>query len=311
MLRSFIIIISLFFISPSFAKDDSLLTVKQQLDRLQREVSDISLLVFKQKNINNNDNEKELLNSSALTTFDLRIYDLEKDIEKLNENFEELIFQIDDLKSLYEEINIVTDSKINSLKENLVFQNNNEIQNIDNNEAIVDVINQNENKSQNSLGNIIIKSEDLSDQKKQIIIVESTSELKKIILTPEEEFQIAFDLLRSQKFNEAKNVLHEFIENHKDNRLSGSAHYWLGEIYLLKKEYRESALILAEGYQKYPKSLKAPEMLYKLSESLINIDKMVDACNTLIKLKLEFSKHKIFNKTQDKIVELECDILSE
>ena len=310
MLRNFIFIISLIFINTSFAKDDSLLTIKQQLDRLQREISDISMLVFKEKKISNNDNEKKLLNSTTLTTFDLRIYDLEKDIKKLNENFEELIFQIDDLKSLYAELNNSINSQINNLKESLVFQNKNEFQNIDNNEVIDEVINKNENKSQNSLGDIIIKSEDLSDQKKQII-TEETLPQAKILLNPEEEFQIAFDLLRSQEFNEAKNALHKFIENHKDNRLSGSAHYWLGEIYLLKKEYRESALILAEGYQKYPKSLKAPEMLYKLSESLIKIDKIADACNTLIKLKLEFSNHKIFNKTHDKIVELKCDTSAE
>ena len=41
--------------------------------------------------------------------------------------------------------------------------------------------------------------------------------------------------------------------------LAGSAHYWLGEIYLLKKENREAALVFAEGYQKYPQSIKAPD----------------------------------------------------
>ena len=76
-------------------------------------------------------------------------------------------------------------------------------------------------------------------------------------LTPEDQFQQAFDLLRNQRFDEAKTSFLMFIEDNNENILSGTAHYWLGEIYLLKKEYREAALILAEGYQKFPNSIKS------------------------------------------------------
>ena len=76
----------------------------------------------------------------------------------------------------------------------------------------------------------------------------------------------------------------------------------LGEIYLLKKEYREAALILAEGYQKFPKSIKAPDTLYKLSESLINIDKKNNGCNTLEKFTKEFPQHKLLIKVEKKII---------
>ena len=100
-------------------------------------------------------------------------------------------------------------------------------------------------------------------------------------MNPEEQFQLAFDLLRYQKFDQATTALEDFIENNSALDLSGSAFYWLGEIHLMKKEYREGALIFAEGYQKYPSSLKAPDNLYKLSEALLQIDKFTEACNTL------------------------------
>ena len=101
MLKFFIVIIFLFF-SSLLSAEDSLLTLKQKLDRLQREVDDISKLVFQ----SNRDSETVIknqnnTNASDLTAFDLRIYDLEKDIKKLNSNFEELIFQIEDLNNLY------------------------------------------------------------------------------------------------------------------------------------------------------------------------------------------------------------------
>ena len=81
-----------------------------------------------------------------------------------------------------------------------------------------------------------------------------------------------------------KEFLKEFINDYPEHELTGSAHYWLGEINFLKKEYREAALVFAEGYQKYPESKKAPDSLYKLAESLIKIEKKDEACETLNQL---------------------------
>ena len=111
VLKYFIFIFVLFFLNFGQA-EDSLLTIKQQIDRLQREVSDLSKLVFTSSR-----NDQSLQSSKKnqqldLTVFDMRIYNLEKDIKKLNENFEDLIFQIDDLMNLYEELNINLQSKL-------------------------------------------------------------------------------------------------------------------------------------------------------------------------------------------------------
>ena len=91
------------------------------------------------------------------------------------------------------------------------------------------------------------------------------------------------------------------IKNNTENSLSGSAHYWLGEIYFLQKEYREAALILAEGYQKFPQSIKAADMLYKLSDALFKIDRQTDGCLTLAKFEQDFSNHKLLFKVRTKI----------
>ena len=262
MFRYIFCFILFFFCKASFA-DNSLLTLKQQLDRLQREVSDLSQSFFVDSNNTKNDGKK-IDDLSSLTTFDLRIYDLEKDIKKLNSNFEEIIFQLDDLKNLYENLNIT----LNSMTLNRQDDINNENIKINNEDQANDV-----------LGTMTINSEDLSNKSQEIsgeeIDQETEDEIKleKVkSLSPEEEFQLAFDLLRGQQFTEAIQALKKFIKDNEENNLAGSAHYWLGEIYLLNKEFREAALILAEGYQKFPNSVKAPDTLYKLSKSLISIN---------------------------------------
>ena len=284
------LIVCLFLTNFSTYGEESQRSLKQQLDRLQRDVDDLSKLVY-QKNIHNveSENKAESENSMNISAFDMRIYDLEKDIKTLNSNFEEVIFQIDALKKLYEELNIKIDTHlIDKIKES-------ETSEISSNEI------KDNSVSENTLGTLIINSEDLSDS------TEGNQPDNKILdLSPDEQFQIAFDLLRSQQFDQAKKALEEFINNNRENQLAGSAYYWIGEIHLLKKEYREAALVFAEGYQKYPSSVKAPNNLYKLAEALSQIDKVKDACNTLNKFTKEHTNHKLINKSNNMIIELNC-----
>ena len=235
-----------------------------------------------------------------LTSIDLRIYDLEKDIKKLNKYFEELSFQVDDLLKSFDNFTLNIESKfLNNQKfidVNEDSQNNNTIK-----EDGVLI-----SSETNSLGNIVISSDKLNDNEIELID-ESKADYQNLDkFTPQEQYQRAFEMLTGQKFNEAKVALLQFIENNENDPLSGSAHYWLGEIYMLKKEFREAALILAEGYQRFPNSIKAPAMLYKLSNSLLKINKKNDACNTLQKLIVEFPDNKLINQSQEKIVELQC-----
>ena len=299
-----------FFITFELQAKESLLTIKQQLDRLQREVSDLSQSVFKGSKDQTFDTIQDSSQSSNLTAFDLRIYDLEKDIKILNENFEELIFEIDDLKKLYEEINLLNSTKslIQDNNVDILKENNITISSKDSKNILLDKEN-----NENILGTLVINSKDLSSiEEKEILVVENQGKNEEnnskntIELNPEEEFQKAFDMIRNQQFAEAKKALQNFITKYQDDQLVGSAHYWLGEIYFLKKEYREAALILAEGYQKFPLSFKAPNILYKLSDSLVNIDKKKDACNTLEKLMNEFPKHKLASKAKKKLTSLNC-----
>ena len=293
------LIVFLFFFSLYAYGEEGQRSLKQQLDRLQRDVNDLSKLVYKNNthNIDNieSKNKVESENSLNISAFDMRIYDLEKDIKTLNLNFEEALFQMDELKKLYEELNIKIDTHlINKSGETKTSEiSSNEIKD---NSISEDSI------SENTLGTLKINSEDLSNSTE-----ENKPDNKILDLSPDEQFQIAFDLLRSQQFDQAKKALEDFIDKNSENQLAGSSYYWLGEIHLLKKKYREAALVFAEGYQKYPTSIKAPDSLYKLAETLSQIDKINDACNTLKKFTKEYTNHKLINKTNSMIIELECE----
>jgi TolA-binding protein len=89
-----------------------------------------------------------------------------------------------------------------------------------------------------------------------------------------------------------------------ENQLSGSAHFWLGKIYLFETNYRKAAIVFGEGVQKFPNSIKAPEMYYELAKSLKEMDKIPESCKTLVLLEQNYEGNKFTNdpeKIKDKL----------
>ena len=296
----FLFLINIIF-SSSLLANDNLLTIQQQLDRLQREVSDLSQTVFSNIDNSNLENESDMVTN--LSSIDMRIYDLEKDLKNLNSNFEEIIFKFEDILLKIDNF----EKSINLIDENLIKLNNSELTS----QKKLNLNNENNNESvseANTLGSLKITSENTEANDDLDPVQEEENIETEINLSPEEQFQAAFDYVRKKEWDLAKKSLNNFIINNPENQLAGSAHYWLGELYILEKKYRDAALIFAEGYQKFPKSIKAPDMLFKLSESLYNVDKIEDSCKTLEKLNSDYPNSKFKKNALKNIKEYQCSI---
>lgn len=287
----------------SFAEDA--LTIKQQLDRIMEEVKDLNKAVFNKSF----DNEKlnsldESIDTERFTSIDIRIYDLEKDIKNLTLQFEEILFKLDDISNdmadLESELILKLEkSNIESKKENIENYQ-------DTTEEDLEI------EEKNTLGKIVISdnidAENDKDSSDLNIEKEKNSLLKELSsLNPEEQMQYALDQMMKKNYNDSKNILDEFIKNFPENQLSGSAHFWLGKIYLFETNYRKAAIVFGEGVQKFPNSIKAPEMYYELAKSLKEMDKISESCKTLALLAQNYEGNK-FTKDPEKIKDkLNCD----
>jgi len=287
----------------SFAEDA--LTIKQQLDRIMEEVKDLNKAVFNKsfdnKKLNSLD---ESIDTERFTSIDIRIYDLEKDIKNLTLQFEEILFKLDDISNdmadLESELILKLEkSNIESKKENIENYQ-------DTTEEDLEI------KEKNTLGKIVISdnidAENDKDSSDLNIEKEKNSLLKELSsLNPEEQMQYALDQMMKKNYNDSKNILDEFIKNFPENQLSGSAHFWLGKIYLFETNYRKAAIVFGEGVQKFPNSIKAPEMYYELAKSLKEMDKISESCKTLALLAQNYEGNK-FTKDPEKIKDkLNCD----
>ncbi len=300
MFKYILTIIIIFFSTYAYSNENEL-TINQQLERLQREVSDISKEVFSNSSSQSSGTNNDFVKN--LSSIDLRIYDIENDIKNLTSNLEDLYFQLDDILNKLENLELVINN-LQPITPNNVKVNTDEVLQ-DSSEVKSNTLSDTENE--NTLGTLNI-SKNINDTNEEVISndKEVNSNEKEMVLSPEDQFQVAFDNIRNKKWQDAKTTFEQFIADNPDNQLSGSAHYWLGELYILEKNYREAALIFAEGFQKFPDSIKAAEMLFKLSQSLYQVEKTVEACKTMEKLIIDFPKNKIISQTKKQIIDYNC-----
>jgi len=106
--------------------------------------------------------------------------------------------------------------------------------------------------------------------------------------TPNGQYEAAFALLRRADYPGAEQALRAFVTQHPKDPLAGNAQYWLGETFYVRKNWKDAAIAFAEGYQKYPKSGKAPDDLLKLAMSLGNMGQKANACTALTRLDHDF-----------------------
>ncbi len=291
MIKNFLVFFIVLFFCYSSYGNESLTKIKQSIEKIERDISDLQKTVYSNSS-NKQSSSVDQNTSSEITVFDMRLRDIEKELQNINLSYENLYFEIEDLKTNIDNLSINLNSAIINMNNQV--SNNQQLQN-----------QTNEVLEENTLGTITIGSEELvSEESSQNDL--SINQQTKEYSSPEEQYQEAFDFLRNQRFDKAESSLKIFLKDHSSHKFAGSAYYWLGELYLLQKEYREAALFFAEGYQKHPDSVKSPDNLYKLAQTYVKIEKKDEACDTYDHFLQKYTQHKLVNKIKLNKSDLEC-----
>jgi tol-pal system protein YbgF len=107
-------------------------------------------------------------------------------------------------------------------------------------------------------------------------------------LTPEEQYDRAFEMLRKTDYANAEKAFKTFIDKNPQDKLAYNAKYWYGETLYVQNKYDEAAVAFADAYQQNPRGEKAPDNLLDLAKSLGALGKVPDACATLDSLKSKY-----------------------
>ncbi len=321
----FTYIISIFFISFSAASEE--LSMREILEIIQKDLRTLERAVYSESFQKKTEGETALTNKETedvLTRHLLKLSEIEKQFQNLTNKFEEINFKVDKLSSRLSKTQADNQLRFQDLENNSNFvqksDNNQENlitnENLDNDLASKKIM---PGSSQpQDLGTISYK--DMTDtndtqaiqsvETTQTILTENFINEEKILpdSSPLEQYEFATSFLKVGDYNMAERAFREFVDTNPDNDLSGNAQYWYAETFRIRQLYTDAASAYLEGYQKYPKSEKAPINLLKLGVSLVQIGEKDQGCLMIAGVKKQYpnATQSVLQKAKYEEKKFEC-----
>ena len=314
-------IIFLFCISSSNLYSDNH-NVLQILEALQQDLKTLERAVysesFEKKNISNeSENFSDDNSEEALTRHLLKLSEIENQFRDLTNKFEEINFKLDKLSNRLTKLqsdNQLRFEQVERTMGNVVSTGAaNLTENISENDKILPGTSEPQD-----LGSISYKDMTTSATTQQTQSIDSTStvllenveNIEKLLpdSSPEKQYEFATSFLKVGDYNTAERALKEFVETNPSHNLAGNAQYWFAETFRIRQLYVDAASAYLEGYQKYPKSEKAPDNLLKLGVSLVQIGEKDQGCMMITSLEKEYpdASQSILQKAKYEEKKFEC-----
>ncbi|MHB1110762.1 MAG: tol-pal system protein YbgF, partial [Devosia sp.] len=103
------------------------------------------------------------------------------------------------------------------------------------------------------------------------------------------QYAAGYDAIVRGDYAFAEEQFQQFIALYPDDPQAPDATNWLGEALIQRGAYDDAALILAEGYQKYQATPRAPDLMLKLGIALSGAGEQEVACRTFFTLQKRYT----------------------
>ena len=312
--RSFLLIFGiLFFILLPKHSYSETQNVYELLELIQKDLRTLEKAVYSD---NFSASEQPSVSSSTLdqnseevlTRHLLKLSEIEKQFQELTNKFEEINFKLDKLSTRMTKVQADNQVRFQQLENQASTINVNK----DQQELLPG------SSQPQDLGSISYKDTEtqLETQQTQSIdttqtIVTETFQAEEKILpdtTPEKQYEFATSFLKVGDYNTAERAFREFVLSNSEHDLAGNAQYWYAETFRIRQLYTDAASAYLEGYQKYPKSKKAPINLLKLGVSLVQIGEKDQGCLMITGVEKHYPKanQSVLQKAKYEEKKFEC-----
>jgi len=264
----------------------------EKLEILQEDIKTLEKAVYSQEFKTSTSNELLSSDGDILTRHLLKLSELEEQFKILTNNFEEINFKLDKLSNRITKVQTDNQMRFQDLEKSGF--------NTETNITTSGVKKLPGSSEPTDLGGVsdadVASLEQI--QKTQSIesvgtvITETAQRTEKILpqTSPEEQYEFATSFLKVGDYETAEFALREFLDINSDHKLAGNAQYWYGETFRVRQLYQDAASAYLDGYQKYPKSQKAPVNLLRLGVMLVQIGEKEQGCSMILGVKEQYPK---------------------
>ena len=296
--------------SSSFADShniyDVLELIKKDLKTLEKAVYSESL----NGNSNNASSSNNLDQNSedVLTRHLLKLTEIENQFQELTNKFEEINFKLDKLSNRLSKVQADNQLRFQELESGNITSSNE-------NKELTLLPGSSQPQDLGSISYKDTETKSLTQQTQSIettgTIITETFQLEEKLLpdeNPDRQYEFAISFLKVGDYNTAERAFREFVDTNPEHKLAGNAQYWYAETFRIRQLYTDAASAYLEGYQKYPKSDKAPINLLKLGVSLVQIGEKDQGCLMIVGVKKEYpeANQSVLQKAKYEEKKFEC-----
>jgi tol-pal system protein YbgF len=312
--KIYIIFILLFFSNNviSNAEEEKIDIVADQLQILTQDLKTLEKAVYKTAEITSGSSSisSNGLNEEILTRHLLKLNEIEEEFRKMTNRFEEVNFKLDNLSSRVTKIQSDTQLRFSDLENSDIKlkdkKKNKKTAKLPGTEKAQDFGKAQEydldpEEKTQATQSIEAKASVFSEER-----IPETSLLPN--KPPKEQYNFAVSFMKVGDYETAELALREFIDKNKTHELAGSAQYWYGETFRIRQLYSDAATAYLDGYQNYPKSVKAPENLLKLGSTMVQLGEKDQGCKMIKGLKKQYPKasQSVLQKAQYEQKRFKC-----
>jgi len=293
----------------SYAEEED--SIIKQLEILREDIKTLEKAVYSQELKTTSSNELLTSDNDILTKHLLKLSELEEQFKILTNNFEEINFKLDKLSNRITKVQTDNQMRFQDIEKSGLSTSTN--------------ISDSKKKKLPGSGEATdlggISDDDVASleqvQKTQSIesvgtvVTETTQRTEKILpdASPEKQYEFATSFLKVGDYETAEFALREFLDENAEHKLAGNAQYWYGETFRVRQLYQDAASAYLDGYQKYPKSSKAPVNLLKLGVMLVQIGEKQQGCSMILGIKEQYpdANQSVIQKAEYEKKKFNCE----
>ena len=272
-----------------YAQDTEL--ILQELQILQKDIKTLEKAVYSQPGTGMSSSGKTSNSyDDVLTQHLLKLSDLEEQFKILTNNFEEINFKLDKLSSRITKVQVDNQMRFQDLERSGLNQGTSIVSS-----GIIKLPGSGEAQDLGGVSDSDIASLEQVQKTQSVesvgtVVTETAQRTEKILpeTSPEEQYKFAISFLKVGDYETAEFALREFIDVNSKHDLAGNAQFWYGETFRIRQLYQDAATAYLDGYQKYPKSKKAPRNLLELGVMMVQLGEKTQGCKMILGVKKQY-----------------------
>jgi len=272
-----------------YAQDTEL--ILQELQILQKDIKTLEKAVYSQPGTGMSSSGKTSNSyDDVLTQHLLKLSDLEEQFKILTNNFEEVSFKLDKLSSRITKVQVDNQMRFQDLERSGLNQGTSTVSS-----GIIKLPGSGEAQDLGGVSDSDIASLEQVQKTQSVesvgtVVTETAQRTEKILpeTSPEEQYKFAISFLKVGDYETAEFALREFVDVNSNHDLAGNAQFWYGETFRIRQLYQDAATAYLDGYQKYPKSKKAPRNLLELGVMMVQLGEKTQGCKMILGIKKQY-----------------------